>query len=619
MTGERIHENDNGEWRNLRLNLTYDLKYEFVQSTYQIDHPNRYGAYGWDHLVYQNLDDSTDTGRAVFALAVTDVYPDGMPGIGTVDYEELVLDCITSEDTPPGFCDTATVKIIYHIYSTINITIPPCGNWRIWYVLDSRTWNMFCGPNNDPEYGVFGLRTVMLGAPEWGSSCAGIDTNLVAYIQSDAIDYTYIDINMGDCEEFPPTTGEVETNFSGYVKSDGSDGRDWLPVPGDSIGLVFKFQTDPPGQTFNLAYHIWDMTMWQGECMNSPRFDDSTLIGQRDVAPHTKGFSGQVPWDSLTKFRFWDFTVGDPESYSYYVKDTVTYLADAPGNYWRLPGDTLLLEPQPQYQLPQGRPLFQTEIIAYTTTDAERDTLWLKALDYGAHCIVTPEVGGGKDRRMRMWHPDSAYVLDSLWSLTVPFDYDGYQIPGVNFGDCMADAWESEFAKQWQDSEWVAENIVYFRPFVTSFQVIADSDIVVRGRGIDGDNLCNFAEYRGFMIADDSTKTSSGHSHRRLHPIRKSVIVHVRNNMNRDIENRKVLDQMPGFIYKMFSDTIVFDSIFARIDTLEILFTDSIRFLQNKYLVDDQERIEAENIRYFPYDTLISGRDVNFDRAGASL
>jgi len=612
MTGQRIHENDEGQWRNVRLNLTYECEYEFETSYYQIEHPRyRYGSYGWDHLVYQNLDDTTDTGRAISARSIDELSPDSEPGIGTVLYNEVLLECIATDSTPEGFCDTARVEISYLVYATIELTLPPCGNWRIWYVLDHMSWNMFCGINNDPRYGVYDTRCVMRRAPAWGSRCAGIDTNLVWHIQNNSFDYTFIDVDMGECEEFPPTEDEVKTAFTGYIKPDGSDGRNWLPTPGDSIGLVFEFQTDPPGQQFNLVYHIWDMTMWQGECMNSPRFDDFTQIRHRDIAPHTTGFAGQVPWDSLEKFRFWDFTVGDPESYGYYVRDTVTYLATAPGNYWRLPGDTLLIEPQPQYPLQEGRPLFRTEIIAYATTDQEVDTLWLKARDYAAHCIVTPEVGGGKDRRMRMWHPDSAYVLDSLWSITVPFDYDGNNDVGVNYGDYMADAWEYEFAKQWQDSEWVTQDIVYFRPFVTPFHGISDSDLVVKGRGIEGDNFCNFAEYRGLMIADDSTKTSAGHSHRRLHPVRKSLIIHVRNNMDEDLENQSVLDLMPGYIYQLQIDTSSFTDT-TRIDTLEILFTDSIRFLPVKYSVNDQSAIEAVR-----FDSVY--RDINYNRAGAGL
>ncbi|MCL4305957.1 hypothetical protein KJZ99_08580 [bacterium] len=567
--------------------------------------------------MFQNLDDPDDKGRAFTEESVAVLNEDNYPRLGQHWYREEVLNCYRDQDDPSGFCDSAIVRVTASGELLLKAPLGPCGRWRIWYVVDSNPWFTFCGGNNDPEYGVTAMRCFMFQPRLQDDDCAGIDTNLVAYLQNVTVMQMSLDVNLGECEEYPPFAGEVKTDFLGYIDSQGNDGRSWLPTPGDSIGLVFQFSPDSSLGVFDIRYHIWDMSMWQGECMNSPRFDDSTRFGQRDTEPHTMGFSGPVPWDSLDKFRYWDYTVGYPEKYGYYVFDTVQTIASAPGNYWFLPGDTIQVNPQPNYPFPAGRELFKTDIIAYIAqANVEYDTLWLKALDYGAHSIVTPEVGPGKDRRMKMWHPDSAYIVDSLWSITVPFDYDGYYDAGVNYGDCMSDAWESRVAKYWQGSSWVPIDIRYFRPFVTPFLGITDYDIVPQGRLIDGDSLCNFAEYRGLMITDDSTDTSAGNSHRRLDPRKKSVIVHVRNDMGQDPNNREVLDLMPGFIYKSFTDTAAFDTV-NRIDTLEILFTDSIRFSPTKYRIDDQATIE--NVRLMIGDTDVYGRDINFNRVGASL
>lgn len=141
---------------------------------------------------------------------------------------------------------------------------------------------------------------------------------------------------------------------------------------------------------------------------------------------------------------------------------------------------------------------------------------------------------------------------------------------------------------------------------------LADFDDRPEGRDIDGDNFCNFAEYRGLMVAKDSSNTRLGHRHQRLDPKCKTVIVHVRENMRDDADNASVCALMPGYIYKMQEREIYGG------DTLlkpEIYFTDSIRFRRHRVSRDYRARqLQIEEARY---DTV--ARDVNFNRAGAGL
>jgi hypothetical protein len=183
----------------------------------------------------------------------------------------------------------------------------------------------------------------------------------------------------------------------------------------------------------------------------------------------------------------------------------------------------------------------------------------------------------------------------SLYTITVPLDYDGYSGEGYNYGDGMADAWEkAEF------------NVPYdtwpIRPFVTvgNRQGPVDYDHVPVGRNIDGDSWCNFAEYRGAIVRTDSTYHSPGSRYQRFDPLRKTVLLHVRNNMD-DLYNAMVRDLMPGYVYKLYPDTV------------QILFTDSIRFQKQKTDVD-AARTETLDIRWN-----LKGRDVNYNRAGAGL
>lgn len=337
--------------------------------------------------------------------------------------------------------------------------------------------------------------------------------------------------------------------------------------------------------------------------MNSPVYLSTNPVLPDTAGPMPTGYEGAVTWQEIDTFRHWDFTVGKPSQYNFFVRDKLAYVARAPVNPWPVLGDTLRnLYPIPEFDLSEARPLFRTLIIASKKSEVSRDTLWLKARDYAAHCLVTPEIGGGKDRRMR---PFIAPYNQEVRTITVPYDYDGYRDIGLNYGDGMPDRWE--------EAQFPTEDIRNIRPFVTITSQTGpsktDFDKEPEGRGFDGDLFCNFAEYRGLVVAVDSTDTHAGHRHQRLDPQRKTVILHVRENMGEDAGGDSVLSQMPGYIYKLQQLSVL------NHDTVEIYFTDSIRFRREPTASAYRQRQDQiEHTRF-----VRTGRDVNFNRAGAGL
>jgi hypothetical protein len=433
-------------------------------------------------------------------------------------------------------------------------------------------------------------RSIMCGLPPVVPHCINIDSNLVGYIGTlPGNQFAYVDIDMGPpCPEQPQPLGDgdARAHFLGYITPHGGDGRNWLPAPHDSIGLVFEVETNPKGAEYEITYHIWDITMWQGECMNSPRYLTS-ILRRMDPEPATTGFNGPVHGDSLEiKFPNFDFTVGQPQKYSLHVYDSTHHWTNVPFN--PIGNEPLIgVTSGRRIDLPKSLPIFRSLIIAYHRSHKPLDTLWLRSWDYAAHCLVTPEVGGGKDRRMEPYY--IAEFQQYVRTITVPYDYDGYTDVGISYGDGMADKWEHDMVP--------GQDIRYFRPYITltPHRGMADLDHIPIGREFDGDNLCNFAEYRGFMVALDSTNTRNGHRHIRTNPNRKTVFIHVRQNMGLQ---DSVREQMPGYIYKM--------------PEMEAYFTDSIRFSPTYLATDDDQYIEESRHQLF-------NRDINANRGGAGL
>ena len=600
ITCESVWENPHGQWLNVRLHLVYD----YIETDTCFGIPDSeycmwYGGY-FDHLVLEDLDEPHYSCMEIpFRNLFED--PDNGDGVlGTWTYERNPAGC-ELDTHRVHICAVAVTEHHWHCEACVLTTVPNCGRWRIHYVGDDNCWWLFCGALGDPEQGFRDDRCVLVrpwGCPD--AVCAGVDTNLCSYIHNThppALIEDYADVpGLPPCPEPPPPPGYPSLKFVGYRKPNGHDGKDWLPSPKDSIALLFQVTADPPGSEWRIGYRVWDISMWQGECMNSPRYDGSTALGQPDPEPKPKGFNWRrLKCDSLEKmFPSWDFTVGEPcRDTIMYVKDTLTLVGAAPANPWYMYPDTLRQWVRPQVPFPQGRPLFLSIVNISHTGTAPYDTLWLRSHDYAAHCLVTPVVGlekGGRELHMEAW---DAPFNQRVYTITVPYDYDGYADVGLNFGDGINDIWE--------ENRCGCHDIRQFRPFVAVRPLgPADFDHVPVGRGIDGDSWCNFAEYRGVVVRRDSTFLQpSPPRYVRLDPVRKTVLVHVRNNTD-DTDNKMWRDLMPGYIYNLYRDT------------LEIYFTDSIRFQRQKTPV----AASVTEVTTRPY---LWGRDVNFNRAGAGL
>lgn len=169
------------------------------------------------------------------------------------------------------------------------------------------------------------------------------------------------------------------------------------------------------------------------------------------------------------------------------------------------------------------------------TIPVKRDTLWLKARDFAAHAVIMSRA----DRCPSPLRPIpriNPYADNArIFSVTLPRDYDGYQWGGTNRGDYMADQWEeSVFGFAQGDT-----NIKNFFPFLNIgprgfyernsfgwayYDSIADRDTFAVGRGIRGDGLTNWEEYRGFWTTGDyNTYPYATPQYERMDPRHKNI------------------------------------------------------------------------------------------------
>jgi hypothetical protein len=278
----------------------------------------------------------------------------------------------------------------------------------------------------------------------------------------------------------------------------------------------------------------------------------------------------RVPWDSIDAFKQFDITVGQPSQYQFLVTDRNSLVASYGRRADSLTGPGI--DP-----LPGDHPYQNTYIVAETLEPVEdSDTLWIKTRDFAAHCLVTPIIAnlGGKEPDLISFSP----LDDTLYTVNVPRDYDGYAGIGINYGDQMADAWEEvAFACT------TCIDTIY--PFLQTDGTLADYDTLPHGRGFNGDYLTNFEEYRGVMIDTLPRDSLPGTAYKRIDPLTKSAFLYLRPSIERDIRV-----QMPAY-------------------------TDSakdveINYISSLLLPDDET---AESYRYN-----FRLREVNFNRKGAS-
>ncbi len=224
-------------------------------------------ADSFDHLVIRSLDGVSGQGRAIAHSEFSDDNSDGH--IGKWSWSQQ-CQCQVNPDCPGGIHYRQNWTYAEQGEATVYLTLP-CGSWRIYYLMTRRDWDVLCVDSNNtwPIWGGTSVRVMKdlggdsLGSCFWDPNLADFASSLPPGLCDSA------DIYMDDCNEPPP--GDAELRFVGYVRPGGGEGNEWLPAPGDSIGLAFSVSS-ASGRKYRLQYYIGDLSMWKGQCLNSPRF-----------------------------------------------------------------------------------------------------------------------------------------------------------------------------------------------------------------------------------------------------------------------------------------------------------------------------------------------------------
>ncbi len=349
--------------------------------------------------------------------------------------------------------------------------------------------------------------------------------------------------------ENPP--GWAKTTFVDWVlPSDSiSTGKNWLPMPDSTIGLLFKFERDTVPATVLIRYNIYGISSWQGQCMNYPA-DAPALL------PDGQGSD-------------FDFTVVDTAKYTVAIYDFDTLQEnwiDASSNA-SLTNTSM-------------RRYFLTYELEFPEDSTEmHDILWLKAHDYGARAIVSPATGATETDMMKM---RKTAFGDSVWNVTVPRDDDNpLQRREVNHGDMMADYWEEQVLGVGSGNSAIMDFVPFYQ--LEGQIIYADKDKDPTGRDIRGDGFCNWEEYRGFVTTGDQDgfyPAATPEKHVRLLPHVKNVMVHF-------MPGIRYMAEVPGYIDALPEDSMMF--------IVDHLVMDSLRNSTMRYI--DYNKLGAS----FPY------------------
>lgn len=250
--------------------------------------------------------------------------------------------------------------------------------------------------------------------------------------------------------------------------------------------------------------------------MNYPEPDSSR-------PPWHTGHYFKPPYPSTGVDYDFDFWLADPALFDIQVIDTLaqedaTNIVGAPG--WSRMPDSLRIRDVYQSPLLRSR---KTIICRTRNPVTNSFTLRLVARDYAAHCLVTPFVDGlGKSNFMER----TTGLGEKVNHVSVPRDDDGYKLYARNVGDYLADAWEeAAFPGDSLRANWPFANPDSVADSTTKFE---DDDHYFVGRNIDGDDLLNFEEYRGFWAASDPKMphVDTSYVHVRCKPQFKDVFVY---------------------------------------------------------------------------------------------
>ena len=394
----------------------------------------------------------------------------------------------------PG--QTAVYERTVTVTGNVLISIP-CGTWTIHYVVDAYPWDYFWATPGG--WGAQGMQA-LLGSDgrnfffyNWRPLSG--EYTILDFVNDEPCIHLIDEVTASICGP-SPIDAHVQIRFDGYIESDGSDGTDWLPSPGDSIGLKFSYTSSESGP-INVRYTIADISMWAGHCMNAP---------WASPAPQHTGLSGDVP-DPITGTQFdFDAWVGNPDQYDLKVYDLKSELDPMYADYLQLP-DSVCFD-----SLSKSI----STIVAEKEVPGPRaeDILWIVARDYGMDCSVTP-TASAYEGKLAFMQPLVTEFGDSVYNVTVPRDNDEIDTISNGFanGDFMGDAWEE---MHFPDS--LGYDIREIQPFIDTSAAAAgypvmDKDSIPRGREVnhrywDGDYLTNWEEYRGFLVLSDSLDIS---------------------------------------------------------------------------------------------------------------
>ncbi len=406
--------------------------------------------------------------------------------------------------------------------------LPPGKTVQVWWGADAFTgWETYRIDN------LISARDIYIQPPDITVPPVHYET-LAAYKASGSGLWRHIgDFNAGGTApppgEEPP--GWAECSFDTMLKTDGSSGVNWLPEPGSQIGLKFKFKRTETPATALIRYNIYNISTWQGECMNFP-------VNAPEPAATGNG-------------EHFDFAIVDTADYDVEICDYDLYN-----------GVQVNFRPDNPTHTASVRRYVLTFEIDFAAGQTERyHTLWLKARDYGAKAIVSPTTG--QTWRDLMRSRTTAFGQDA-WSVSVPRDDDGPAFTGYNWGDFMADAWEESVLGLPSPSG--DSSIVRFTPFYRKNDagdiVYSDTESLPAGRNIDGDGVCNWEEYRGFITVGDQFgyyPPSSRYRHRRTNPMFKNVMVHFMPNAECKPDAPGWMDTLPDTMAYLVDHLTVLD------------------------------------------------------------
>lgn len=461
----------------------------------------------FDIFMMRRTDVPNDDWQVVPNSAFSEFPDDGSPcAIGAYNwYAETIPDpwrCWDSTGNP--LCNDPPLKRHYvSQYGSAGLALP-CGSWEIRYLLVRWSWDQMYD-NEDPGYWLRQSQSVLAGSRcGWAPGDPfPLPIDIEAEADSQAIVSQTIFLTAENCDTLPPPSNIV-LKFEKYVSTSGDSAANWLPTPGDSIGLVYSWNSENP-DSVTMRHHIVRISMWAGKCMNSP---------YAAKGPTQTMFNGDIPDTSTSmmlgdSFPHFDVWVGNPIKYKLTVKDLVDTLA----RNGRRAGPETPLENRTNYSIGSIR----AEISSTGTSGG--DTLWIKTRDYASYCEVRTEAAGRDGKKTFVLPFETGFGLSNV--VTVPRDHDGTAAynNGFSEGDYMADFWEMQACS--------CTDIRTFHPFIAVNGVSADKDGVPEGRKRDGDNFANWEEYRGFMVYGDSSVIHSPHKHLRTDPTRKTFIAKI--------------------------------------------------------------------------------------------